>query len=260
MNLRLRCLQSGSVTSWRGIIGCLSQAHLETVIAHEEDVRRRDNLVNAIHISRDRFLVSPIGLVDSLRLPDEQERACDEEVLRLGNDPQIYAESIVMICQFYLKSPLIQQRDGSGLEDDLAAYFTRMFRRPVIDRTGWIGRYDFSATFFPEETALHIPAASIAAFPPGSRVVMGLDDSSLPALASALDHQLGLKLEAGKFTDRFLVIDPVDKPTSNEAAEDKAVPQAIEDLLRVVSSVIHLRRAHRMGVHRRLLPISASMT
>jgi hypothetical protein len=32
---------------------------------------------------------------------------CDEEVLRLGNDPQVYAESILKICEFYLTSPLV---------------------------------------------------------------------------------------------------------------------------------------------------------
>ena len=41
------------------------------------------------------------------RLVDERERACDEEVLRLGSDPQIYAESILKICEFYLESPLL---------------------------------------------------------------------------------------------------------------------------------------------------------
>jgi beta-lactamase regulating signal transducer with metallopeptidase domain len=41
------------------------------------------------------------------RLLDEQERACDEEVLRQGGDPQVYAESILRICEFYVTSPLI---------------------------------------------------------------------------------------------------------------------------------------------------------
>lgn len=37
---------------------------------------------------------------------DERERACDEDVLRLGGDPQVYAESILKVCEFYLESPL----------------------------------------------------------------------------------------------------------------------------------------------------------
>jgi bla regulator protein BlaR1 len=37
---------------------------------------------------------------------EEREQACDEEVLRTGNDAQTYAEGILKVCEFYLKSPL----------------------------------------------------------------------------------------------------------------------------------------------------------
>jgi bla regulator protein blaR1 len=40
------------------------------------------------------------------RLIDERERACDEEVVALGKDRQIYAESILKVCEFCLGSPL----------------------------------------------------------------------------------------------------------------------------------------------------------
>jgi hypothetical protein len=36
----------------------------------------------------------------------EREQACDESVLAAGQSPQIYAESILKVCQFYLHSPL----------------------------------------------------------------------------------------------------------------------------------------------------------
>jgi bla regulator protein BlaR1 len=32
-------------------------------------------------------------------LVEERELACDEEVLQLGADPEIYAESILKICE-----------------------------------------------------------------------------------------------------------------------------------------------------------------
>jgi uncharacterized protein (TIGR03435 family) len=41
------------------------------------------------------------------RLVDERERACDEEVIRLGSEPEVYAESILKTCKFYLESPLV---------------------------------------------------------------------------------------------------------------------------------------------------------
>jgi uncharacterized protein (TIGR03435 family) len=40
------------------------------------------------------------------RLLEERERACDEEVLRLGNNPAVYAESILKLCELYVTSPL----------------------------------------------------------------------------------------------------------------------------------------------------------
>ena len=41
------------------------------------------------------------------RLVDERERACDEEVLRMGSDPGVYAEGILNVCRFYAESPVI---------------------------------------------------------------------------------------------------------------------------------------------------------
>jgi beta-lactamase regulating signal transducer with metallopeptidase domain len=40
------------------------------------------------------------------RLLEERERACDERVSELGSERQIYAESILRVCEFCLRSPL----------------------------------------------------------------------------------------------------------------------------------------------------------
>src|SRR5271169_5786281 len=40
------------------------------------------------------------------RLLDERERACDEEVLALGSERHVYAESILKVCEFCVASPL----------------------------------------------------------------------------------------------------------------------------------------------------------
>ncbi|SPE38197.1 hypothetical protein SBA3_280019 [Candidatus Sulfopaludibacter sp. SbA3] len=40
------------------------------------------------------------------RMVEERERACDEEVLRLGSEPRVYAEGILNICKLYAESPL----------------------------------------------------------------------------------------------------------------------------------------------------------
>jgi len=86
----------------------LEDAHLEAVLAHELfHVRRRDNLAAALHMLVEAiFWFHPFVWWIGLRLVAERERACDEAVLELGSRRQIYAESILKVCEFCLRSPL----------------------------------------------------------------------------------------------------------------------------------------------------------
>ena len=92
-----------------GISDRLTDIQLEAIIAHELcHVRRRDNLAAAIHMLVEAvFWFHPLVWWIGARLVDERERACDEEVVRLGSEPQAYAEGILKVCQFYLESPLV---------------------------------------------------------------------------------------------------------------------------------------------------------
>jgi uncharacterized protein (TIGR03435 family) len=87
----------------------LTPAQFEAIVAHELcHVRRRDNLSSAIHMVVEAlFWFYPLVWWIRARLMEERELACDEEVLRMGSDPQDYAEGIVTVCKFYLKSPLV---------------------------------------------------------------------------------------------------------------------------------------------------------
>jgi bla regulator protein blaR1 len=91
-----------------GILESLTTDQLEAVIAHELcHVRRRDNLTAAIHMIVEAvFWFHPLVWWIGARLVEERERACDEEVLRQGSDPQVYAEGILKVCKSYLESPL----------------------------------------------------------------------------------------------------------------------------------------------------------
>ena len=86
----------------------LDDAQVHAVLAHElAHVRRRDNLTAAMHMLVEAiFWFHPLVWWIGARLVDERERACDEEVVRLGNDPDVYAESILKTCQFFVESPL----------------------------------------------------------------------------------------------------------------------------------------------------------
>jgi uncharacterized protein (TIGR03435 family) len=91
-----------------GISQHLDDQHLEAILAHEIwHVRRRDNLFAALHMLVEAvFWFYPLVWWLGARLIDERERACDEEVVALGKDRQIYAESILKVCEFCLGSPL----------------------------------------------------------------------------------------------------------------------------------------------------------
>jgi uncharacterized protein (TIGR03435 family) len=73
-------------------------------------------------------------------------------------------------------------------------------RRPVIDRTGFIGRFDIDFTYTPEAFS-----AAAVAQRPGGTVPPGVDPNG-PPLATALLEQLGLKLEPIKAPVEVLVI------------------------------------------------------
>ncbi len=92
----------------QGISERLEDKHLNAILAHELlHIRRRDNLVAAIHMLVEAvFWFHPLVWWLGTRLVEERERACDEEVLELGSNRQVYAESILKICEFCVGSPL----------------------------------------------------------------------------------------------------------------------------------------------------------
>jgi uncharacterized protein (TIGR03435 family) len=92
-----------------GLSDHLTPEQFNAIVAHELcHVRRRDNLTSAIQTIVDAlFWFYPVVWWIQARLVHERERACDEAVLQMGNDPQDYAQGIVTVCKFYLKSPLV---------------------------------------------------------------------------------------------------------------------------------------------------------
>ena len=91
-----------------GISDRLEDAHLDAILAHEVwHVRRHDNLAAMVHMLVEAiFWFHPLVWWLGGRLVEERERACDEEVLQSGSDRQVYAESILKICEFCVGSPL----------------------------------------------------------------------------------------------------------------------------------------------------------
>lgn len=91
-------------------------------------------------------------------------------------------------------------RDVESLKNasmpDLALILQFRVDRPVVDQTGLKGRYDFKLQWSTDEAQTTQPDA-------------------LPGLFTAIQEQLGLKLEPVKAPADVLVIDQVEKPSPN---------------------------------------------
>ena len=112
----------------KGIDDHLTAEQLRTIIAHEMcHVRRRDNLTAALHlVVAALFWFYPAVWWIKKRMLEERERACDEAVLQSGNDAELYAESILKVCKFYLESPrnCVSAATGSDLNERIVRIMT----------------------------------------------------------------------------------------------------------------------------------------
>jgi len=93
------------------------------------------------------------------------------------------------------------EMSGSGMTiSRIANMLSGPAGRPIIDKTNLSETYDFVLKF--------APVQNLTAGDPGA-------DSSGPSLFTALEEQLGLKLESAKGPVEILVIDSVQKPSEN---------------------------------------------
>ena len=75
--------------------------------------------------------------------------------------------------------------------------------RPVIDKTGITGAYDFKLEWEPDHG------------PPREEPGETATDTSGPSIFSALQEQLGLKLDSQKVAMPMIVIDHIEEPSEN---------------------------------------------
>jgi len=82
----------------------------------------------------------------------------------------------------------------------------RMLGRTVVDKTGLTGKYDIDLQWTPDETQL-------AGLSPEARAASS--DASGPSIFTALQEQLGLKLESQKGPVEVFVVERAEKPSEN---------------------------------------------
>jgi uncharacterized protein (TIGR03435 family) len=98
------------------------------------------------------------------------------------------------------------------LLSSLTRLLSQQTGRTVIDKTGLTATYDFTLQLPPMKGAMPAPPA------PGSGPAAGSDESSDdsgPSIFTALQEQLGLKLESQKAPLPLIVIDHIEQPSAN---------------------------------------------
>jgi len=100
--------------------------------------------------------------------------------------------------------------DGDGVQlEFLASTLSSQLGRPVIDRTGLTGHYTFKLQWTPD------PGQSMGGpLPPGVEAPPPPDPNG-PSIFTAIQEQLGLRLESQKGPVDLIVIDRVEKPSEN---------------------------------------------
>jgi len=93
----------------------------------------------------------------------------------------------------------------------LAVTLSGLADRPVFDKTGLTGIYDFTLYFVRDQ---NLSATVPGDDAPGSSVVAPFDPAG-PSLQSAVEDQLGLKLVPSRGPLKIVVIDHIDKPSAN---------------------------------------------
>jgi uncharacterized protein (TIGR03435 family) len=95
----------------------------------------------------------------------------------------------------------------------LANVLSSVLHRPVRDETGLSGSYDFDTKEFAADQ--DVSANLYKDLPPDLAARIPQPPASAPSIFTALEEQLGLKLESSKGPVEVLVIDHVERPSGN---------------------------------------------
>ncbi len=107
-----------------------------------------------------------------------------------------------LISTVYPQHILLPARNAT-IGDFVSLLQRAVFDRPVVDKTGLTGKYDFDLQWAPDETQFggDVPAAAA--------------EAPAAPLFSAIQGQLGLRLTATKGPVEALVVDQAERPSAN---------------------------------------------
>jgi uncharacterized protein (TIGR03435 family) len=153
-------------------------------------------------------------LTDRFKLTlHHEKRDLSAFVLEVGKDGQKLAPT-------QLNGPLpgLGFRPGPGgltlsvvngtMEDFTGLLQLLVLDRPVVDKTGITGRYDFHFTFTPDDSLFN-------GHPPKLPAQTDANAEVAPGFFEAIQKDIGLKLDAQKTAVDVIVIDHVERPSAN---------------------------------------------
>lgn len=142
--------------------------------------------------------------------------------------PQLKAPGLIMMMTMGPNGPTARMVGKAQTLDKLAELLGNQLNRPVVDKTGLTGKYDFVVEFAPDFAGMKGPPGggpgALIGGGPGGPGPVGGDTSAAPnasdpggaPLAVAVQQQLGIRLVSTKSSLDVLVIDKAQKePTEN---------------------------------------------
>ncbi|HEY2470352.1 MAG TPA: TIGR03435 family protein [Terracidiphilus sp.] len=154
------------------------------------------------------LVVAKSGLKMKPTKPDEDPPQTDAP--KSGDAPKPGDGAPKMGRHMFMMNPGHLESTGAST-DMLAHVLSRQLSRTVMNKTGLTGEYDFALDYTPDNMPMPVHGG-----PEGGPKPEGQSaDAGAPSLFTAVEEQLGLKLEATKAMVDVIVIDHIDMPSEN---------------------------------------------
>ena len=224
----------GSWSRWSPDGISMTGATVQTLIIESYDILTPDQIANLpAWASSDRFDIEAKMDEDAMaaikKLPDAEQShqhqlmmqslLADRFQLRVHHATKMLPVYDLVVAKGGLKLKETAEDENSGWSkgrgsysghristDDLVFILSNEVGRIIVDKTGLAGKYDIALKWTPDEMAASAGQQANAS-PPAA--------DAPPSIFTALEEQLGLKLESAKGPVDTIVVDHVEKPSEN---------------------------------------------